>query len=728
MHRQIWPSGKSFFLTFCALLLSSQLALAQFTQQGPKLVGTGAVGSAYQGRVALSADGNTAIVGGLGDNGHIGAAWVFTRSGGVWTQQGNKLVGTGAVPPVLQGTSIALSADGNTAIIGGPSDDSVMGAAWIFTLGGSVWTQQGNKLVGTGAAGNASQGGSVAVSADGNTAIVGGYQDNGANGAVWVFTRTNGVWTQQGDKLVGTGAVGPDVFQGTSIALSADGNTVIVGGSGDNGDIGAAWVFTGSNGVWTQQGSKLVATDAVGTSRQGSSVWLSADGNTAIVGGAGDNGNDALNNNAVGAAWVFIRSNGVWTQQGSKLVGTGAVGPQVHQGGSVALSADGNTAMVAGASDNSNTGATWVFTRSSGVWTQQGNKLVGTGAVGSAGQGSVALSADGNTAIVGGIFDNSNTGAAWVFFQSAKANKTNTHDFNGDGMSDVLWHDTSGNVAIWEMNGTSILNLATSFVAYVPTAWSIVGTGDFNGDGKSDILWHDTSGNFSIWEMNGTTILNLATSFVANVPTAWSIAGTGDFNGDGMSDILWRDTSGNVAILEMNGTTILNQATSFVGQVPTVWSIVGTGDFNGDGMSDVLWRDISGNVSIWEMNGTSILNLATSFVGQVPTTWSIIGTGDFNGDGMSDILWHDTSGNFSIWEMNGTTILSLATSFVAQVPTAWSIVGSGDFNGDGKSDIAWYNNGNVAILQMNGTTILNQATSFVGQAPTVWSIQHPQGN
>jgi hypothetical protein len=82
-----------------------QLAPAQFFQQGRKLLGTGAVGSTNQGMsVALSADGNTAIVGGPGANnadrdqspfvGPAGAAWVFTRSGGVWTQQGNKLVGT----------------------------------------------------------------------------------------------------------------------------------------------------------------------------------------------------------------------------------------------------------------------------------------------------------------------------------------------------------------------------------------------------------------------------------------------------------------------------------------------------------------------------------------------------------------------------------------------------------------------------------------------------------
>ncbi len=50
-----------------------------------------------------------------------------------------------------------------------------------------------------------------------------------------------------------------------------------------------------------------------------------------------------------------------------------------------------------------------------------------------------------------------------------------------------------------------------------------MGSGDYNGDGKSDVLWHDTNGNVAIWEMNGTTITNQATSFVGQVPTVWSI-------------------------------------------------------------------------------------------------------------------------------------------------------------------------------------------------------------
>lgn len=120
------------------------------------------------------------------------------------------------------------------------------------------YIQEGNKLVGTGYVGNnVQQGISVALSADGNTLAVGGFEDNDAVGAVWVFTRSGGVWTQQGSKLVGTGAVG-GANQGISVALSADGNTLIEGGYSDNYFTGAAWVFTRSSGVWTQQGSKLV--------------------------------------------------------------------------------------------------------------------------------------------------------------------------------------------------------------------------------------------------------------------------------------------------------------------------------------------------------------------------------------------------------------------------------------------------------------------------------------
>ncbi len=463
--------------TFClaalacaALMLSPRAADAQFVQQGSKLVGTGANGSGDQGTsVALSADGNTAVVGGYFDNSGAGAAWVFTRAAnGAWSQQGSKLVGTGAIGAASQGWSAALSADGKTAILGGYSDDSFSGAAWIFTRASNgTWSQQGTKLVGAGAIGAAQQGVSVALSADGNTAIVGGSVDNSNAGAVWIFTRdSNGSWSQQA-KLTGSDAVGA-ASQGWSVALSADGNTAIFGGNNDNSSAGAAWVFTRDvNGNWSQQGNKLVGTGAAGSARQGSSVSLSADGNTAIVGGNSDNSN-------TGAAWVFTRdNNSVWSQQGNKLVGAGAIG-HASQATSVALSSDGSTAIMGGLLDNSNVGATWVFRRDgSGSWNQEGSKLVGDGTVGVARQGaSVALSADGNAAIVGGYFDNSGAGAAWVFVRPPQLSSVSpgSSPTEGGALTSILGSDLTGASVTFggvDAAATYVIN-DTTIIAFTP--------------------------------------------------------------------------------------------------------------------------------------------------------------------------------------------------------------------------------------------------------------------
>jgi len=396
-----------------------QAAPAQFLQQGNKLVGSNPAGSPSQGiAVALSADGNTALVGAYSDNLNIGGAYVYVRANGVWNQQGPKLVGSGAVGRPGQGFSVGLSADGNTAILGALGDNGNIGAAWVFVRANGIWTQQGPKLVGTGGVDPGGQGQSVAISADGNTVILGASADTiipgGAIGAAWVFTRTNGVWTQQGNKLAGSGNTGTSA-QGFSVALSGDGNTALVGGPADNGAVGSVWIFTRTNGVWSQQGNKLIGAGADGDSGQGCSVALSADGNTAAVGGCDDH-------QLIGATWIFTRTNGIWQQQGPKLAGSDAVSTS-SQGTSVSLSGDGNT-LIAGGNDDNGTpttriGAAWIYTRANGVWSQQGNKLVGSGGVGlNTDEGrSVALSADGYTAIVGGPGDQP-VGAAWVFVSS----------------------------------------------------------------------------------------------------------------------------------------------------------------------------------------------------------------------------------------------------------------------------------------------------------------------
>jgi subtilase family serine protease len=111
------------------------------------------------------------------------------------------------------------------------------------------------------------------------------------------------------------------------------------------------------------------------------------------------------------------------------------------------------------------------------------------------------------------------------------------HDFNADGKSDIAWRDDSGDLALWLMNGATVLS--SGVVGGVPSTWSIVGQRDFDGDGKADLLWRDTSGNIAMWFMSGTAVGSAAS--VGNLATTWQVAGVADFNGDGLGDILWRD-------------------------------------------------------------------------------------------------------------------------------------------------------------------------------------------
>jgi FG-GAP repeat len=396
-----------------AASVSSALSPSPFVQQGAELEPSATSGSANAGAsVALSADGNTALVGGPEDAGGTGAAWIFTRSGATWTQ-GPKLT-SGGVENVSFGTSVALSADGETALVG-----SVNGA-WIFTRSGSTWTRQ-PVLKARDEAGPSRFGTSVALSGDGSAALVGGSEDANDVGAAWIFTRSGSTWTQQAAKLTGGEEEGLGFF-GTAVSLSGDGEVALIGGR-DDGGAGAAWVFRRNGAGYSQQGAKLTGAGESGEGRFGASVALSLSGDTAVVGAPADN-------NAVGAAWVFTQSGSTWAQQGAKLTGEGESEPG-HFGNSVALSADGGMALIGGEADGNVTlitgsfsfggaGAAWLFGRSGATWTQQGTKLTVAAHSREAEFGkSVALSSTGGTALVGESEERNGVGAAWAFVNPA---------------------------------------------------------------------------------------------------------------------------------------------------------------------------------------------------------------------------------------------------------------------------------------------------------------------
>lgn len=385
--------------------ITQAAAGVSYTQQGDKITGGGTSGTVNFGTsLDMSSDGDTVAVGGPVDNANEGGAWVYSRNGASWTEQAQKLVGTGAVGPQLLGYSTALSADGHTLMTGGPADNSNIGAVWFFTRSGTSWTQQGPKIVPSDVSGTLIYFGIMGdLSADGNTAIISGLYDDDMIGAAWIYTRSGSSWTQQA-KLIASDSIGASA-QGYKVALSADGNTAIVGGPMDDGMVGAAWIYTRSGTSWTQQ-AKLIGTNNIGTAGLGYSVALNADGNTAAVTGPYD---DSTN----GAVWIFTRSGSSWSEE-AKLVATGNIGP-ANIGYSVALTADGNTAVLGGPNDNTQIGASWIFTRSGTTWTER-SKLLGTGGVGnSVFSLSTSISADGRAMMCGGSWDNSNVGAIWSF-------------------------------------------------------------------------------------------------------------------------------------------------------------------------------------------------------------------------------------------------------------------------------------------------------------------------
>lgn len=382
--------------------------------------------------VAISSDGDTAV---LGEGG--GQAWIFVRSASGWTEQA-RLTRPGGSGGEGFGCSVALSADGDTAVVGAPGrsaspgSPAIPGAALVFTREGQAWSEQaqltpsdeanpGKESCENFASANGSYasgfGFSVALSGEGNTVLVGNGADNQNRGAAWVFTRLGSTWAQQGPKLIPTGEFGEGRF-GTNVALSSDGSTALVSApwSSPCGGVyeGQAWIFRREGGTW-QEGKELVPQPHSCSEKLGSGVALSGDGSTALLGAEGEN-----------SAWVFARSGPSWSQQGVRLMlepgSESKFGSFEGQfGARVALAGNGSTALVSGLPQSDcgkymydpcgNPGAVWTFARVGTAWVKQGARLTGAGY----GFGSgLALSGEGNTALIGAPSQGSQDGFALV--------------------------------------------------------------------------------------------------------------------------------------------------------------------------------------------------------------------------------------------------------------------------------------------------------------------------
>lgn len=291
-------------------------------------------------RVAL--EGDTAVVPADADDSDVngidsGSVYVFTRSGTIWTQQAKLTASDGAAVDLF-GYSVALS--GDTILIGARfDDDDIMGvdsgSVYVFTRSGTTWSQQVKLTAADGAAGD-EFGYSVALSGD--TAVITANADdsdfNGVDsGSAYVFTRTGSDWSQQAKLTAADGDAG-DLF-GVRVAL--DGDTALIGSRLDDNDAngidsGSVYVFTRSDGTWSQQ-AKLTAADGGAGDWFGYTVALTE--NVALIGAQF---NDGVNGVDSGSAYVFTRSGTAWSQKTKLTAADGKPGDQF--GGKVAISGD----------------------------------------------------------------------------------------------------------------------------------------------------------------------------------------------------------------------------------------------------------------------------------------------------------------------------------------------------------------------------------------------------
>jgi hypothetical protein len=299
--------------------------------------------------VALSGNGNVALIGAPGANDGKGTARIYTRTGTTWTAGPTLHTSSDSLAGHF-GRAVALSADGNTALVGEPAAGaSHHGAAWVFTRAGETWSA-GTVLHGEDEVAASYFGRSVALSGDGSTALVGGPYDDNTLGAAWVFTRTGSAWSAQGPKLTPEAATGRESF-GYSTALSADGSTAVIGAPASGGGAGAGYVFTRTAGVWSEQGPGLRPGAPTKNSHLGISAALTGNGERALFGGLykGD-GN--------GTVWEFLRDGTTWSEQAQTILSAKAY-HGAHLGTGLAVASDGSTALAGAPGPEGETGAVW---------------------------------------------------------------------------------------------------------------------------------------------------------------------------------------------------------------------------------------------------------------------------------------------------------------------------------------------------------------------------------
>jgi len=279
-------------------------------------------------------------------------------------------------------------------------------------------------------------------------------------------------------------------------------------------------------------------------------------------------------------------------------------------------------------------------------------------------------------------------------------------DFNGDNLGDILWRDRAGDNVLWLMNGNTPSTMAT--LPVVTPDWHFKAANEFDhnftGPHLSDILWQNDNGALALWQMDGTTVSAIH-ALGPNPGPTWHVVGDNNFDVDFSDDILFQNDNGALAIWTITSASAPTITGMFAGtQNPgPTWHVVGTGDTTNVGdQAGILWQNDNGSLAFWENPTFAAGTFTFNTVAALPTvdaSWHVKGMADINGNGTSDIVFQNDSGAVAVWLSSPGSVTFGVTLINLNPGPDWHIVGLRNMNGGGADILFQNDNGAAAVWE-----------------------------
>ncbi|TNF66425.1 MAG: DUF4347 domain-containing protein [Gammaproteobacteria bacterium] len=643
--------------------------------------------------VSISDDGTRIAVGAPLTPFNVGSVRIYDWNGTNWVQTGSDITGGSAT---RLGHAVSLSADGSIVAVGASYANSPavqQGYVQVYQWNGASWVQLGSDI--SGELGGDFSGDDIDLSADGTRVAIGAIFNDGNgpdSGQVRVYDWNGSAWVQAGSDIDGE-ATGDQ--SGTSVALSSDGLTLVIGAPFNDDaalQAGHARVYSWNGSAWVQQGSDIDGD--TNSDFSGNSVSVNADGSRVAVGTYAGGGTGE------GRARIYDWNGSAWVQVGSDIVGE-AAGDQA--GWTVSLTNDGDRIVIGSRlGEASNEGHVRVFDWNGSAWVENGTKVTGDSS--SEYHANAMVSGDGSTLVVGAI-NAENTGndrGRVRVYELETTEKTLTFTENDsaltidDSFTILDIDDTNMESATIAISANYVQG--EDFLSFTPVG-SIIGSFDAT-TGSLVLTGTDTLANYELALAsvtydnisNDPSVLQRQIDFYVNDGDTQSNASIAYINVAPVND------APNLELVDFNqlGVDLDGEAAGDLAGFAVDISddglriVVGAKDNDGNG-SD------SGQARVYEWDGTTWNQLGADLDGEAAgdefgTTVSISADGDriavgarYNDGSATD------AGHVRIFDWNGS---------------AWVQVGA-DIDGEGLND---FSGGDAITLSADGSRVAIGAT------------------